>query len=134
VLQAAAYSCAADADGARGRYLYLKPDDDWSDEVRVLEVEPGDHEVLRAMADAVEVISTARALGIAFPRVEEADGRSAAHCRSCAVAEACRRDDSSFRRALVSWMAGEDDERGDEAAAGARSLWWLGFERPGCDE
>ncbi len=130
VLQAAAYACAAGAEAARGRYLYLKPDDEWTDEVRVLEVESGDDEVQRALATAIDAISAARSLGVVFPRVEEADGRPAEHCRSCPVAEACRRDDSGFRRGLVAWMSAADGARDDDAATASRKLWWLGFERP----
>ena len=134
MLQGAAYAWAAGAGAAQGRYLYLKPDDEWSDEVRVLEVKSEDDELLRALSAAVDAISAARSFGIAFPRVEEADGRTAEHCRHCAVAEACRRDDSGFRRGLVSWMSGLDDGPDGEAVTAARNLWWLGFERPGDPE
>jgi hypothetical protein len=48
------------------------------------------------------------------------------------VAEACRRDDSAFRRDLVRWMNG-DEGAGESAADAARDLWWLGFDRPDGD-
>jgi hypothetical protein len=49
------------------------------------------------------------------------------------VAEACRRDDSGFRRRLVEWMgaAARSDDRDEKAA---RELWWLGFDREGGEE
>ena len=81
----------------------------------------------------MRTIAESRARGIAFPRLEEADGRSAEHCSYCRVAEACRRDDSGFRQHLVEWMnaAVRSDDRDEEAA---RELWWLGFDREGGEE
>jgi len=129
LLQAAAYSRASGVENARGEYLYLKPNQDWTDEMREVVVDCDDDVLVEPFATAIRTITTARAEGVAFPRVEEADGKTAAHCAYCAVAEACRRDDSMFRRDLVRWM-NESEDSGDPAADAARALWWLGFERP----
>lgn len=131
-LQASAYACVAGTETARGEYVYLKPGDEWSPEARVVAVAGDDEEIHEIFVNAVQTIDAARARGIAFPRVEEADGKAALHCAYCAVAEACRRDDSAFRRDLVGWM-NESEPSGDETIEAARWLWWLGFEQPGED-
>jgi hypothetical protein len=133
LLQAAAYAGAAGAFNGVGRYLYLKPDDRWTDEMRNVIVRGDDEEVVERFEGAVRAIAEARALGIVFPRLEEADGKNAEHCRFCRVAEACRRDDSGFRRRLVDWMQGEVEHEERDAGA-ARALWWLGVERDGGKE
>jgi hypothetical protein len=133
LLQAAAYAGAAGAFDGVGRYLYLKPDDRWTDEMRNVVVRGDDEEVVERFERAVRAIAGARARGIVFPRLEEADGKNAEHCRFCRVAEACRRDDSGFRRLLVEWMQGED-EAGEPDAGVAQTLWWLGVERDGGEE
>jgi hypothetical protein len=132
LLQAAAYAAAAPREGG-GRYVYLKPDDRWDDEMRNVVVRADDEETVALFEEAVRTIAEGRVRGIAFPRVEEADGRNAEHCSYCRVAEACRRDDSGFRRRLVEWMdaASTSDDRDEEAA---RELWWLGFDREGGEE
>jgi hypothetical protein len=133
LLQAAAYAGAAGASGGRGRYLYLKPDDRWGGEVRNVVIRGNDKDVVERFETAVRAIADGRARGIAFPRLEEADGKNAEHCRYCRVAEACRRDDSGFRRRLVDWMHRESTgDHPDEESA--RALWWLGFDREGGDE
>ncbi len=128
LLQAAAYAQASGARDARGRYLYLKPGDDWVDLVRELSVDRDDERFLKPFAEAVRCIVAAREHGVAFPRLEEANGREAAHCGHCGVAEACRRADSAFRRDLVRWMQGAEGA-GDPSVDAARELWWLGFVR-----
>jgi hypothetical protein len=133
LLQGAAYSQTGTGGSGRGRYLYLKPGDSWKDEAREIVVAGDDDDFTRPFADAVRTIATARAEGIAFPRVEEADGKDAKHCGYCAVEEACRRQDSAFRRDLVRWMQGFDSEGQSEADA-ARALWWLGVERPEAED
>jgi hypothetical protein len=132
LLQAAAYAGSAGADGS-GRYLYLKPDEAWDVETRNVVVCGDDTELMEPFEVAVRTIAEGRARGIAFPRVEEADGKSSEHCRFCRVAEACRRDDSGFRRRLVEWMR-RDSDAGDRVQDAARALWWLGVERDGGDE
>ena len=129
LLQAAAYSQASGIENARGEYLYLKPGEDWTDEMREVVIDGDDDVLAEPFSTAIETIATARREGVAFPRVEEADGKTAEHCAHCAVAEACRRDDSAFRRDLVRWMNGVEDS-GDAAVDAARALWWLGFDRP----
>ncbi len=129
LLQAAAYAGSLGADGS-GRYLYLKPDDAWVEEIRNVVVCGDDFELVKPFEVAVRTIAAARADGIAFPRLEEADGKDSEHCRFCRVAEACRRDDSGFRRRIVEWMQG-DAHTGDPVRDAARALWWLGVERDG---
>jgi hypothetical protein len=133
LLQAAAYSQATGGRNGRGRYVYLKPGD-WVDEVCELVVDGDDGDMIGGFATAVQTIDRARAAGIAFPRLEEADGTGAAHCTYCGVSEACRKDDSSFRRNLIHWMNESERNAADSAPALARDLWWLGFDRPGDDE
>ena len=129
LLQAAAYSQAVDDKTGRGRYVYLKPGD-WVDEVCELVIEGDDEDLIDGFATAVQTIDRARASGIAFPRVEEADGSSATHCTYCGVSEACRRDDSNFRRNLIHWMNDTDAGAPHPEDEVARALWWLGFNRP----
>lgn len=133
LLQAATYAGAAGAFNGVGRYLYLKPDDRWTDEMRNVIVRGDDEEVVERFEGAVRAIAEGRARGIVFPRLEEADGKNAEHCRFCRVAEACRRDDSGFRRRLVEWMQAEVETE-DRDAGAARTLWWLGVERDGGEE
>jgi hypothetical protein len=130
LLQAAAYAGAAAPFNGGGRYVYLKPDDRWDDEMRNVVVHGDDEEIAVSFERAVRTIAEGRAHGIAFPRLEEADGRNAEHCTYCRVAEACRRDDSGFRRRLVEWMEGESASDDGDAQA-ARDLWWLGVDREG---
>ena len=129
VLQAVAYALAGPSDVGVGRYVYLKPDiGDAPPESRVIEAAAGNEDLSGAFFDSVEAIESALEMGAAFPRVREADGKKADHCRFCSVAEGCRRDDSEFRRRLVQLL--EDDEPSDDAAINAaRRLWWLGVDR-----
>ncbi|MCW8985709.1 MAG: PD-(D/E)XK nuclease family protein, partial [Thermoanaerobaculales bacterium] len=133
LLQAATYAGAAGAFNGVGRYLYLKPDDRWTDEMRSVIVRGDDEEVVARFEEAVRTIAEGRARGIVFPRLEEADGKNAEHCRFCRVAEACRRDDSGFRRRLVDWMQAEVETEERDAGA-ARALWWLGVDRDGGED
>ncbi|HSN57196.1 MAG TPA: PD-(D/E)XK nuclease family protein [Candidatus Sulfomarinibacteraceae bacterium] len=127
-LQAVAYALAP-AGGGVGRYLFLKPVIDGEEDTRTVSLASDDPEAVRLFTDAVAAVAEARLLGVVFPRVEEADSDDVpAHCRYCAVAEACLRDDSRFRRRLVDLMAGSGEE-GSPAEAAARRLWWLGVER-----
>jgi hypothetical protein len=98
--------------------------------MRIVAVRGDDDEIREKFETAVRSIAEGRSMGIAFPRVEEADGRKAEHCRYCRVAEACRRDDSGFRRRLVAWMGDRQssDRRVEETA---RRLWWLGVDADG---
>jgi len=129
LLQGPAYSQAGKSGNGSGRYLYLKPGEKWDDAVRQIAIGGSDEAFREAFSGAVRTIAAAQAEGIVFPRVEEADGKDAKHCGYCAVKEACRRQDSGFRRDLVRWMRGADGAGRPDADA-ARTLWWLGVDRP----
>ncbi len=133
LLQAAAYARAEGVGSGVGRYLYLKPKEGCKEEIREIAIAGDDPDFVEPFEAAVQTIAAARSHGVAFPRVEEADGRAADHCSYCAVAEACRRDDSAFRRDLVRWMQ-SDEGAGVPPVDAARSLWWLGHDRPVVDE
>jgi hypothetical protein len=128
LLQAAAYARAPDPATGSGRYLYLKPNEAWDEGIRQATVLGDDPDATELFAMAVRTIFNARREGVFFPRVEEADGKKAQHCQWCRVAEACRRDDSDYRRHLVSWMGDASGSATAEERA-ARDLWWLGEER-----
>jgi len=126
-LQAAAYAAASEDGSARGRYLWLRPDIAGAPEEARTAIIHGDQaDFSAALAEAVDVVGSAREAGAMFPRVEEVGSdKLPDHCKYCAVAEVCRRDDSTFRRRLVKWM--ENPESGAEAVeTAARRLWRLG--------
>jgi hypothetical protein len=126
-LQAAAYAAASKDGSARGRYLWLKPDiGEAKEEVRSAVIRGDEPDFMAALAGAVSTVGLARREGAVFPRVEEV-GKSTKpdHCKYCAVAEVCRRDDTAFRRRLVAWMVKEDSGVGPAESA-ARALWRLG--------
>jgi hypothetical protein len=127
LLQSAAYSRAAGWSNGRGRYVYLKPGD-WGDEIRELTIDGNDDELIEAFEAAVRIIAAARAAGVAFPRLAEADGSTADHCNICGVAEACRKDDSTFRRNLVHWMNRTDPTTRHPESVVSRALWQLDLE------
>jgi RecB family exonuclease len=125
-LQAAAYA-AAGGTGACGQYVWLRPEiGDVPEEARRAVVPAADPEFAGAFAEAVATVELALAAGVVFPRVEEVGSdKLPDHCAYCAVKEACRRDDSGFRRRLVEWMTGTaGSKEGVEAVA--RRLWHLG--------
>jgi hypothetical protein len=128
-LQAAAYAAASKDGSARGRYLWLRPDiGDAPEEARTTVIGGDEADFAAALAEAVEVVGTAREAGAMFPRVEEVGSdKLPDHCRYCAVAEVCRRDDSTFRRRLVAWMESPDPVSLEPETA-ARRLWHLGVE------
>jgi len=128
-LQAAAYAAASEDGSARGRYLWLRPDIAGAPEEARVAVIGGDQaDFGAALAEAVDVVGAARESGAMFPRVEEVGSdKLPDHCKYCAVAEVCRRDDSAFRRRLVAWMEGSDSVA-QEAETAARRLWHLGVE------
>jgi hypothetical protein len=129
LLQAMAYALAGPGGTGVGRYVALHPEiGDLPDEVREVRAAADDGQLAEAFRTAVDVIENAMDAGVAFPRVDEPGGGAARHCAWCSVAEACRRSDSSFRRALADLMeAGEASD--DPAVEAARALWWLGTER-----
>jgi len=128
-LQAAAYAAASKDGSAKGRYLWLRPDIvDAPEEARTAVIGGDQADFAAALAEAVDVVGTAREAGAMFPRVEEVGSEKRPdHCKYCAVAEVCRRDDSAFRHRLVAWMKSSDSvvEQAEEAA---RRLWHLGME------
>jgi hypothetical protein len=127
MLQAVAYALAV--PGGVGRYLYLRPDiGDAPVETRILEATGDDPELGAAFDGAIRTIDAALVAGVAFPRVAEPKGKKAVHCEYCELAEACRKDDSSFTGRLAELMEG-DGADGAPALAAARDLWWLGVER-----
>jgi hypothetical protein len=127
-LQAVAYALAP-AGGGLGRYVFLKPEIEGADETRIVDFGSDDEEAVGLFAEAVGAVGAARKLGVVFPRVEEADSDEVpVHCKYCAVAECCLRDDSQFRQRLVGFMAAKRADAVDAETA-ARRLWWLGVER-----
>lgn len=124
-LQAAAYALCL---GGSGRYVSLRADlDDLPEGARVAVIEAGDGAAEEAFRDAVAAILAVRRTGAMFPRVEDPGSPDTLplQCRLCAVTEACRRDDSAFRRRLVAGLSGPPPE-GDGAIPAARRLWFLG--------
>jgi RecB family exonuclease len=128
-LQGVAYALASGGAGC-GRYLYLAPNlGRLPEESRDVRIGATEEDAVAAFHNAVLTIAEAWRAGGLPPRVEEADGKNAAHCGFCTVSEACLRDDSGYRRRLVEWL-GERDNDDSPVVAAARDLWWLGVERP----
>jgi hypothetical protein len=94
-LQAAAY--ALSEPGARGRYLYLRPDA--PDHAR--DFECGAEDVSEPFAASLQVLLEARDRGSFVPRLRHPDDDEEPRaCASCDVKEACLRGDSGARRRL----------------------------------
>jgi len=107
--------------------VYLRPEiGDAPPEARIVEVSGQNESFTEAFGNAVKAIEASLETGAAFPRVDEPRGKKAEHCGYCGVSEACRRDDSDFRRRLVELME-SDEEAEPGAVAAARELWWLGI-------
>jgi hypothetical protein len=128
-LQAAAYAAAAGLPSACGRFLHLHADLD--DGQRERRLASHDFEAAEALRDTLRTVCAAADAGAFFARVVEARrDLEPARCRSCDVAEACARGDSSQRTRLRRRMdersaaraAGDD---GDGADAAMLGLWWL---------
>ena len=127
MLQAVAYALASPLHAGVGRYVYLRPEiGDTPPEARIVEVSGLDESFTESFDNAVKAIEASLENGAAFPRVDEPKGKKAEHCGYCGVSEACRRDDSDFRRRLVELME-SDEEAEPGAVAAARELWWLGI-------
>lgn len=127
MLQAAAYASALPDGSARGRYLWLKPDiGDAPEEARWGVISGAEADFIAAAEGAIAAVSRVQEAGAMFPRVEEVGSDNIpGHCKYCAVAEACRRDDSGFRHRLVAWMENTDADA--ESVDGvAHALWHLG--------
>ncbi len=132
-LQAVAYALATpEPFRGVGRYLSLKPFVGGApEEARRASVGLEDVEVVAAFTGAVETIVRGWVNGGLPPRVEEAHkpGKTPPACGYCPVAQACLRSDSGYLRRIVAWMSG-DAGADDPVSSAARSLWWLGVERP----
>ena len=132
-LQAVAYALGAQEPfRSVGRYLALKPRVGGApDEARRTSVGSDDGEMAAAFTDAVETIVRGWVTGALPPRVEEAHrpGETPPACGYCPVAQACLRSDSGYLRRIVAWMSG-DTGADDPVSSAARSLWWLGVEKP----
>jgi RecB family exonuclease len=126
-LQAAVYAAAPSVGGAKGRYLWLRPDIGDAPEASRWAVIGTEETAYRiALERAATAVGLARKMGATFPRVEEVGSKDKpGHCKYCPVAEACRRDDSGFRRRFVAWMEKGDQPAGPAESA-ARALWRLG--------
>ncbi len=131
-LQAAAYALAVPGEVGTGRYLFLRPDiGEAPEEARDARVRADDGEFAGAFASAAATVARAWRTGACVPRVAEpGSDATPAQCRWCDVAEACLRDDSDYRRRIVSWMEGAA-EPGHPQERAARELWWLGRGAPG---
>jgi RecB family exonuclease len=130
LLQAVAYALAVAGEhhDGTGRYLYLRPEiGSAPDEAREAAIRSDDAAVTASFRESVAAVREAQQAGAMFPRVEEADkpSQQPIHCSYCPVKEACRRDDSTFRRRLVEWM-GDAGVTPDATGLAARRLWWLG--------
>ena len=79
----------------------LRPQPGATFEQRALEVAAADGEAMEALRASVSVLLDALRCGAFVPRVETPRDSLPHACSWCAVREACRRDDSGFRRRLV---------------------------------
>lgn len=119
-LQAAAY--AASAEGASGRYLYLKQPDDRGLEFAEFRVPPEAEEILRQFHLTAGVLLEAVEAGVAVPRLEQLDGTEGKACAHCDFSEACLRHDSGARQRLREVMTADLEP--------AHSLWHLEQRKP----
>jgi hypothetical protein len=128
-LQASVYARAG-GPRAIGRYVYLGGNDKYSLEERELVVQSEDRELAEAADRALDVVLAAWDHGAFFPRVDKAgSGGIKPSCRFCAIKQACRRDDSSFRRQLVEWMGTKNQNNDfdlENRSGAAAALWSLG--------
>jgi hypothetical protein len=119
-LQAAAY--ALSEPGARGRYLYLRPDA--AEHAR--EFECGAEDVAEPFAAAVGVLLEARDRGSFVPRLRHPDlDEEPRACAHCDVKEACLRGDSGARRRLVRFARDHDPTTLGLAERALLAVWNL---------
>jgi hypothetical protein len=99
-LQGAAYARCADAGGrdASGRYLFVH--EEVEDRFAAVELRRDDAFVADGFPRVAAALWHAIADGRFFPRVEDEYGKEPDACRWCAVAAACTRGDSTWRRRL----------------------------------
>ncbi len=98
-LQGPAYQLGA-GTGARGRYVFVRPD--VANDRALVEIDPGDQELLAAFHNTVTVLAGGLEHGVFVPRlVDDTRAAEPPRCGYCDVAEACLRGDSGARRRLV---------------------------------
>jgi RecB family exonuclease len=119
LLQAPIY--ARVSPGARGRYLYLKPEVEHAREFAVSD-EP---EVVEAFDAAVADVGGALAAGTLPPRLVGADGEEPKACEWCELSIACLRGDSGARRRVAEWAAAPAAGN-DPREAALRAIWSMG--------
>ena len=113
-LQAALYACGAGGN-AKGRYVFLAA------RTRRTEEETGNGEILETLRNVLGVLLGAWRNGIAVPRWDDDDNRHG-RCGRCPVADACFRDDSTFRLRLERAIAAR---RAENPADPLVRLWDL---------
>ena len=96
-LQAAAY--ARCDDGARGRYLFLRPDA--ADDTRSITLSSTDEAVTEDFPAVVRTILTTLDRGVMFPRLAMPNGDDGVACRWCEVKDACLQQDSGAKARLL---------------------------------
>lgn len=97
-LQVAAY--ATSAEGAAGRYLFLRPRSGALEEAYSAAL-AHDAPAVKAFRTVGGELIAAREAGMAFARMEKPDGSRPPACDWCELSEACLRHDSGARRRLV---------------------------------
>jgi len=105
-LQVAAYAAAA--EGASGRYLFLRPKPGAPSEAYIAGLSH-DNPAVQAFRDVGGQLMAAREAGFAFARMEKPDGSPGRACDWCELSEACLRHDSGARRRLVHSLEEAED-------------------------
>jgi hypothetical protein len=106
-LQVAAYAAAA--EGASGRYLFLRPKPGAPSEAYVAALSH-DNPAVQSFREVGGQLMAAREAGFAFARMENPDGSKGRACDWCELSEACLRHDSGARRRLRLSLEGAQDE------------------------
>jgi PD-(D/E)XK nuclease superfamily protein len=106
-LQVAAYAAAA--EGASGRYLFLRPKPGAPSEAYVAGLSH-DNLAVQSFREVGGQLMAAREAGFAFARMEKPDGSPGRACDWCELSEACLRHDSGARRRLRDSLEGAKDE------------------------
>jgi RecB family exonuclease len=105
-LQVAAYAAAA--EGASGRYLFLRPKPGAPDGAYIAGLSH-DNPAVQAFREVGGQLMAAREAGFAFARMEKPDGSKGRACDWCELSDACLRHDSGARRRLVDSLEQTDD-------------------------
>jgi len=129
-LQAVAYALGAGGASDDGRYLFLKPD--IPEVSRQVTVRSSDAPLAERFHRAVRTVLAAWDAGSFFPRFAEPNGRKPFEgCAYCAVAEACLRNDATYRTRLLRWLddnqttCGHDDRPTSAQQRALLGLWRL---------